>query len=235
MATAILVAFYVNHRHFSTTSRRNADVIEPDGTISVHGFMIRQTDLTTLVSSLQTLLRILGGIWTGATVWRCMFLLLKTGITLSNFQSTISWRFPTWCLHPSLYKHFNANSKLGTLVVVTLTIILTFPSQLSSPILTGSINWVPSNVTVRGTKQVKDISNTGPGTDAWYWYRKVPGAIAPIIVDLAGATAVNIWGPNLPPRSGRVMRRYLYTASNLTVGSRLDTVTVLFHRILSMA
>jgi len=238
MATAIFIAFYVNHRHFNTTSYK-AKVIEPDGTTSDHGFMIQQSDISTIVSALQTLLRAVGDIWTGVTVWRCMFVLLKTGITLSDFQSTISLRFPTWCLpifygHSSIYKHFTANSKLGKLVAITLTIILTFPSRLSSPILTGSINWIPSNYTLRGTQQVKQVSNTAPGTEAWYWYRKAPHLMAPIIVDIAAATAIDIWGRNLPRSSSQVMRRYLYTTSNLTVGSQLENVTVPFFSIDSL-
>ena len=100
-----------------------------------------QSDVTTAVSSCIALQRSFAAMWSGSMYLRCIFILMeKGGISLQQIDSLLFWK-----------NHFNPRVKLSGRIalVVSIILLLSFPNQLSGPILTGSITWFSSSVLAR--------------------------------------------------------------------------------------
>lgn len=108
-----------------------------------------QSDITTAISSGLTVSRFFVMMWSGATAWRSVFVLLeREGIALEEVH-----RLLTWQVH-HLYPRLRHLWKMST--VVSVMLLAAFPCQLSGPILTGSITWSPSRRFLGG-QNVTDI------------------------------------------------------------------------------
>ncbi len=97
-----------------------------------------QSDITTAVSSCIAFQRFFAAMWSGSMYLRCIFILMeKGGISLQQINSLLFWK-----------NHFYPRVKLSRRIalVVSIILLLSFPTQLSGPILTGSITWFSSSV-----------------------------------------------------------------------------------------
>ncbi|KAK3352783.1 hypothetical protein B0T25DRAFT_606852 [Lasiosphaeria hispida] len=95
---------------------------------------LRVSDVTTLISVATTLTRICTSI-TAASSGRCIFIPLeKTGLSLAAVQSIATWKVILW---PA-----TSGKRLGIWApILALLLLLIFPQQLSTPVLSGAVDW----------------------------------------------------------------------------------------------
>jgi len=138
----VILNFSIDQHDFNLHSRS-----------ALTNFTPLQSDITTAVSAGVTVLRFFAAIWSGKTIWRCIFILMeKGGISLEQINSLLFWQHH---FHPRA----NSSQRIGLLISITL--LLSFPCQLSGPILTGSITWSPSSGLIKGN-QLTGISKGHP-------------------------------------------------------------------------
>ncbi|KAF8069911.1 hypothetical protein FPV67DRAFT_991995 [Lyophyllum atratum] len=213
----IAVFIFVDGRMFYLTSRRPV-INDADGSILHADYHLLQSDVTTIISAAQTVVRFVGGSWTAATIRRCIFILLeKEGLSLSN----ASWML-TWGL-PARFKH----ARVATPLPIWIILLSSVPSQLSSPLLTGSITWKPSYTLMHGQKQLSGIASVGAdqpslGTQLRI-YQETVGAS---IYIRAMRFSYRAWGANTNLSVTSPMRRVIASAESLPVNSILWNVTL---------
>jgi hypothetical protein len=80
------------------------------------------------------------GAWQALMAWRCSFIELeKSGLRCSELSRQISLKIPAfqWSM---------------TTLLINLILLLNWPAQLASPVLSGAISWVPTlNMTTLNT------------------------------------------------------------------------------------
>ncbi|KDR84642.1 hypothetical protein GALMADRAFT_151441 [Galerina marginata CBS 339.88] len=201
---------------FDSTSRM-LEITQPDGSISRLGYTLLQTDVTTVISAGLTAIRFLGGLWTAGTVRRCVFILLeKDGLTLGDIQWMLTWTLPA---------RFNGKNTDATFLI-SLVLLFSFPSQFSSPLLTGSISWTPSHSLFPGAKQLNGISFSAAG-ESWVNYAQYPDQIGDVIIREAGGISDLQWGLALGRDTApNPMKRALPSAQNLPISSTLHNLTL---------
>ncbi|KAL5638596.1 hypothetical protein ACGC1H_005310 [Rhizoctonia solani] len=140
VAIAITLLRYLDTRQFYL--ERRPQIKLADGTYEVDQlgkFNILQSDITTILSSLLMILRWVAAAWAGPLGWRAIFLLgEKYGLRYRD----IEWVTNYGILHPATHFQRPLNLLLGLILISTLA---PFPA---SPLLTGSISWIPSSSTV---------------------------------------------------------------------------------------
>ena len=109
--------FYIAGHDFNLESRHALSKFTP-----------LQSDITT-----ATIYRLFAGMWSAAMLWRCVFILMeKGGISLEQIDSLLTWQ-----MH--ICPRRKASHGFG--VLISIILLAAFLSQLSGPILTGSIAW----------------------------------------------------------------------------------------------
>ncbi|CAE6479874.1 unnamed protein product [Rhizoctonia solani] len=140
VAIAITLLYYLDTRQFYL--ERQPQIKLADGTYEVDQlgkFNILQSDITTILSSLLMILRWVAAAWAGPLGWRAIFLLAENyGLRYRD----IEWVTNYGVLHPTTPFQRPLNLLLGVILIFTLA---PFPA---SPLLTGSISWIPSSSTV---------------------------------------------------------------------------------------
>jgi hypothetical protein len=205
LSTLTLIAvliFYVNGNDFTLQSRS-----------SLSNFTPRQSDITTAISSSIVICRLFAGVWASAMLWRCVFILMhKGGISLEQIHSLLTWHIHVAHREPSQ----------GYGLLVTIILLAALPSQLSGPILTGSITWSSSHRFTKGpSMNITFFPDDAPlplildtGLDRYY---SLGGKLAP---SLASST----WKDSLADKW--TMRRLLFNAPDLPINSTLNNVTL---------
>ena len=126
----LLLNFCVDNHDFNLHSRKALSNIRP-----------LQSDITTAVSSGVTIVRFFAALWSAGMIWRCIFILMeKDGISLQQINILFRWQ--------NHFPRLRCRQKVG--LVVSIILLLSFPCQLSGPILTGSITWSSSSALIRG-------------------------------------------------------------------------------------
>lgn len=122
-------------------------------------FKLKVSDVTTLVSTGLTIVRLLVGAWLGTIMWNCAFILLEKrprGMTLRQLSRMMTWTVPP----------IPRSSAEG---LVLLLLFLVIPQQFIAPLITGAVNWSPSfefSQTLRSMQAGSPEANpTG-----WFWY-----------------------------------------------------------------
>lgn len=157
---AIVMLYAIDRRTLNAFKRR-PDAVQFDGTSTRSSYRLLQSDVMTIISFTQNLLRFVAGMWTGALSWRCTFILMeKTGVSLQNINLMTTYRLPGELKPRQGY----------STVAVAIILLLAFPSQFSSPILLGSINWNPAENLVQGDQPATGISHPHDGIQ-WTNYR----------------------------------------------------------------
>ena len=144
--------------------------------------------------------------------WRCTFVLMeKTGVSLKDIRRITKYNMPA-----------ELSARRGiTVTIVAIILILAFPSQLSAPILTGSITWAQGENMVRGDQPVTGISLASDGA-AWSNYRTYKGVVSEMSAK-ARVIADTAWSGH---EAGTTMKRVLRSTTNLPVNSTLNNVTI---------
>ena len=144
--------------------------------------------------------------------WRCTFILMeKTGVSLED----ISW-ITTFQMPAKL-----AVRQGTTITIIAIILLLAFPSQLSAPILTGSITWAPGENTAQGDQPATDITLASDGT-AWSDYRTYSEDVQAVSARALGI-ADTAWGGL---KAGTTMKRILQSTTHLPVNSTLNNITI---------
>ena len=196
---------YIDGNHFHLESRS-----------ALPGTFFLQSDITTGISTGVTAYRIFAGMWSGALLWRCIFILLANGgIALEKIDSLLTWQI-------------HIPSRLSSSqVLISIILLAAFPLQPSGPILTGSITWSSSYCLAEGQPATGisggfpgDLQPTKSGPDGL-----IPPAAA-LAVDntLTSGFASTAWLNSLEDE--RTMKRVIDSIAHLPINSTLRNVTL---------
>ncbi|KAG8738583.1 hypothetical protein FRC11_001305, partial [Ceratobasidium sp. 423] len=129
------VMLYVNDNYFNLSNRRPFVALAGGTSVPSTQSRLLQSDVVTILSSAIILLRLALGAWATALCWRsALFLMERRGLS----HSSLRWLIGAGVLTPRLY----ARDIMTFLTGVTL--LATLAANFVSPLLTGSISWVPS-------------------------------------------------------------------------------------------
>ncbi|KAF3392052.1 hypothetical protein DPV78_010277 [Talaromyces pinophilus] len=121
-----------------------------------NNYVLRVSDITTLLSAATTVINFFGGMWTGLIAWRCVFLLLQNdGLTVNRISSilggTPSLRWPR-----------------GLEWAVVIILFFVFPQDYIEPLFSGSVNW---NFAIQyGLPYQVGGGSPTASSSLWYWY-----------------------------------------------------------------
>jgi hypothetical protein len=148
--------------------------------------------------------------WIAATTWRCVFVLMEEpGISLQSIKWMTTFSLP-------------AKPKTLRGLVVAIILIAAFPSQYSSPILTGSITWEPAMNLLQNSQPAVNISLSSAG-QPWTLYKQWAENVETVILIAAGI-ADTAWRNSNDDET--TMKRVLLSTRNLPTNSTLNNVTV---------
>ncbi len=120
-----------------------------------HGASISQTDVNVIISACLAVSRTISLLWQGIAVWRCIIILLeKLGLTLAETNYIASWKLPIFALRAGALPRAAA-----------VVLVLAWPVQLSNPIASGAVSWVPAS-NFRSTSRTVFLGNASKGV---YW------------------------------------------------------------------
>ena len=209
--TSFVLLYYVDGRHFHTTFRRD-QIIQADGSTTLSEYYILQSDITTMVSILASVARILGAWWATDIICRCIFLFMeKGGLSLQGVECMLGG-FPS----------FPSHSTLGNQIVFLAVLGAIFSLNFYSSILTGSITWKPGYTLSHGSKPVTNITRgaTGNSLQDFLVYNLTQTQVYFTSAIMANA-AWGGGGGNLT-----TMKRVLPSTQLLSNGSIIHNVTI---------
>ncbi len=210
--TSLGVLYYVDGRHFHTSHRRD-QIIQADGSTTPSEYNILQSDITTILSILASVTRILGAWWATDITWRCIFLFMeKGGLSLHGVERMFGGLPP-----------FPSHSTLGNQVVFLAILSALFLSNFYSSILTGSITWKTGYTLSHGSKPVTNIKRgaTGNSLQDFLGYEVTRTQVYFTSAIMANAA----WGGD-GSNSTTTMKRVLPNTQLLSNGSILSSVTI---------
>jgi hypothetical protein len=203
------IFFYIDNQLFNI-SLRAPSVTQFDGSISHIASRPLQSDITTALSIAVTCMRTAAAMWTAATTWRCVFLLMEEmGLSLQAIKRMTKFGLPA---KPETWRG----------VIVAIILLAALPSQLSSPILTGSITWEPALKLVQGSQPAVNISLSSNG-QSWNLYKQWSDNVETVIL-IATGTADTAWRNSNDDKA--TMKRLLRSTQNLPINSTLNNVTL---------
>jgi hypothetical protein len=170
LGLAFFILLYVRDELFYISNRR-PEVTQADGSTTRAPQRPLQTDIVTTISSGIAVSKVFSTAWVGATAWRCVFILLeKQGLTLHEADRMIRWKLPSFFgRRSSSVHHVGRKSAAGLLVSIIL--IASLPSQLSGPVLSGSVGWEASHGTFASTVPLRvPVAQDG---GSWRLYRNL--------------------------------------------------------------
>lgn len=213
LGIALLMIYYVNGRHFNLTERKPL-VPLLHGAVRLSRYVPLQSDVTTFLSTTLVVLRLVTAAWAASLCWRCIFFLMeKTGLRRRDLDSMISYGF---------FTPFSYGRDSFTAFRVVLILLATLSAQAMSPILTGSITWIPSSQPV----ELQAFTTMGvsgvPSQNPWDEYTTSTTRREWTVRQASGYISL-AWGRNV--ETG-VMKRILPAAANLNINSTITNVTL---------
>jgi len=202
IAVGFILRALIDGHHYNLEKRR-----------SLSGFTALQSDMTTLISTSVALYRLCAMIWSGAVLWRCIFILLGNGgITLEKIDTLLTWQY------------YRPPRLLSSQVLVSIILLSAFSPHVSGPILTGSITWSSSHrlVVAPASECVTGIPGEQPQG----------GTIATsnsFDDTLASGFASTAWLNS--PQDERTMKRVIDSVAHLPINSTLNNVTLPYFAI----
>ncbi|CAE7181385.1 unnamed protein product [Rhizoctonia solani] len=131
---AIFVLVYVEGHYFNVM-KRSPQVKIVEGTRATP-FVPMQSDIVTLISAVIAILKYTLTTWAASLGWRiALFLMERRGLARRDLNILLQYGQ----LSPGAYKNGWSTLVIGALLLSSLA------ANLSSPLLTGSISWVPSS------------------------------------------------------------------------------------------
>lgn len=139
LGIVVFAIFYVEHRPFNV-EEHHATVQTLEGEF-VLPYALTQSDVATILSSMVVLQKWALAAWVAPLCWRAaVFLMERGGLHRQDFKTLVKYKLLT----PRTHLKSLATFLIGTLLLACLG------SNFSSPLLTGSITWVPMNHPVNG-------------------------------------------------------------------------------------
>ncbi|KAG8705031.1 hypothetical protein FRC11_009369 [Ceratobasidium sp. 423] len=134
------IFFGIENRPFNVTGHF-ATVQIIGGNTTTLPFSLTQSDIVTILSSIIAVQKWAIMAWVVPLCWRiAMFLMERRGLRHGDLKTLIDFRL----LNPRTYLHSLTTFVIGTLLLASLA------ANLSTPIVTGSISWVPKNQLAHG-------------------------------------------------------------------------------------
>ena len=213
IALVSAIHFYVDNHDFNLRSRTELGDFTP-----------LQSDITTAISSSIALLRFFAAMWSGSMILRCIFILMERDrISLQEIDYLLTWQF-------HIHRRKETSGRIGLFVAIIL--LAAFPCQLSGPILTGSITWIPSH---RPSYQqnVTDIDIGYKGNHSnWLEFNSSYGNTIPLNYSMpselsrgpvhASASALAAWYGSRDDE--RIMKRTIRSDAQLPINTTLNSI-----------
>ena len=218
---ASAIRFYIDGHQFNLQSRRGLGDFTP-----------LQSDITTAISSSIAVLRFLATMWSGSMIMRCIFILMERDrVSLREIDRLLTWQF-------HIHRRKNSSGWIGLLVAIIL--LVAFPCQLSGPILTGSITWIPSNRPTRHQNITEiDIGYTGNHSnwtkfnlsygDKFLLNYSAPTSQFSRGTLLAAGSALTAWSGYQDDE--RTMKRVIRSVAQLPINSTLNSIRLPYFAI----
>ncbi|KAH8587225.1 hypothetical protein B0O99DRAFT_527129 [Bisporella sp. PMI_857] len=126
-------------------------------------YVLRVSDVTTLVSLGLVFIKITVTSWTILTLWRCADILkTKPGLALPRFAFMMRWKAPPWIMWPPKIPEGQKSW------VVAVVLLLILPQPFIAPLLSGAVDWNTSSIPGQEKTVSSGAPNPNPG--AWYYY-----------------------------------------------------------------
>lgn len=124
-----------------------------DNPIGTRLTFLRTSDVTSIITAVQVVIRVITSSWSGLVVWRSMYFLMeKSDINIRQIKWMVTWRF----LRPATFGSALCTSRANKTssssqrehkhakiyhIHAAVILILMWPATLSAPILTGAVDW----------------------------------------------------------------------------------------------
>ncbi|CAE6460271.1 unnamed protein product [Rhizoctonia solani] len=215
--TACVTCFmllYVDGNYFNLSNRRPMVLLAGGTSVPSTRSLLLQSDVVTILSSAIILLRLALGAWSTALCWRsALFLMERRGLS----RSSLRWLIGAGVLTPPLY----ARDIMTFLTGVTL--LVTLAANFISPLLTGSISWVPSNQPAVFIPESAGVKvSIVEFREFWTDYLNLPKMREQVVQMSAGAINT-AWGRNTDKD---VLKRAVSFATGLELNSTITNVTL---------
>ncbi|KAL5639003.1 hypothetical protein ACGC1H_003392 [Rhizoctonia solani] len=218
----ILVLVYIEGSYFNVTER--TPLVQVAGGTRATAFRLMQSDVVTLLSGIIAILKCALTAWTTSLCWRvAIFLMERRGLARRDLKALLSYGQ----LPPGAYSRDWSTLIIGTLLLASLV------ANFSSPLLTGSISWVPSNQLAHDLSlDPIDFNTVENGT-----LTELPDAYRNrdyerMGTSLAGTGLVSIgWGRGVEKG---VLKRVSSSVEALTLNSTIENVTMPYFKVHSM-
>lgn len=218
-----LMICYVDERHFNLTERRPRVPLANGTTVRLSQYVPLQSDVTTFLSSALVTLRMVTAAWAGSLCWRSAFFLMeKIGLGYRD----LDWMIGYGVLTPTIYDKHLLRFRISFILFAVIS------AQSSSPILTGSIAWLPSSQPVAlQSNPALDVAVTAEGREGlWNEYMQAVERREWTARQAAGLASV-AWGRDV---ERDVMKRVLPSAAGLNINSTVANVTLPYFLVASL-
>ena len=209
--TAIFMFMINGHQAFPS---RHITITRFDGSVySPTGYLLIQSEVMTILSFLSSIARTIGAWKASGILWRCIFLFMEQGSVSLKGIKRILGRLP---IHPddvSMKRHF---------VFFSALLLVSFCLDYASPVLTGSITWIPSIAYFPGDRPVSNLAGNFPGISLQQY------ATSQAFVGQLVATAVAMgdltWGTT--GNNSTLLTRVVPNIDSLPIQSLLQNITI---------
>ncbi|CAE6531101.1 unnamed protein product [Rhizoctonia solani] len=224
LGAAGLVLLYAHNHHFNVTKRTPpVDVIEGKQKAP---FYLLQSDIVTILSTMIVALRCALMAWGTPLVWRvAVFLMERRGLSRRNLKTLLHYGV----LGPGAY------SSDFSSIIISLLLLAVIVANFSSPILTGSISWVPSNQLAQGLPlspaRFDDIEDGIRSKQRTSYFNSNAAYVRQgFVLDALGMAGLG-WGRDIEPG---VLKRVSSSIETLAINSTIQNVTLPYFKVHSI-
>ncbi|KAG8757108.1 hypothetical protein FRC11_004794 [Ceratobasidium sp. 423] len=217
----MFVLVYVGGHHFNVSER--TPPVQVIGGTQVASFLPMQSDIVTFLSSIIAILKCALAAWAASLCWYvALFLMERRGLARRNLRALLEYGL----LAPSAYSKDWSTLISGALLLAILA------ANLSSPILTGSISWVPSNRPVHGLVAPIPFGDVEDGT-----LTELPSGYYDLSTDREEKVMLSItriglgWGRETEKG---VVKRVSRVVEALAINSTIENVTLPYFQVHSI-
>ncbi|KAF8597849.1 hypothetical protein BDV93DRAFT_499278 [Ceratobasidium sp. AG-I] len=204
-------------------SSRNPMVIQADRSRQSSGNLkLLQSDVTTFLSAALVIIRMLVTSWCGIAGWRAAFILLEHGeITVSELSLLAQYQIPP------IWRRRRFKGDSGVYLSIIVALLLPFLAQISAPVLSGSIAWLPALDYVNGNLNLQNIAGGGLGQN---WESMQFWGEGSITKRSNSSQCIRSWGPGSSEniQGPTAFRRVAPSAHALPINTTLANVTLPF-------
>ncbi|OAP58632.1 hypothetical protein AYL99_07722 [Fonsecaea erecta] len=210
--------------------------------------ILRVADVTTIISAVLVVVKLLVGAWSTLTVWACGHYLLSTAAPSPDPKTTtpskakevswmVRWKLPPW-LHPR-----SGMPKNPRQWVISVALLITAVQTFIAPIITGAVNWTSTPVSEPDARVSVAAVDSTADFGGWKWYNypfNPPGLDRKPYLRTAAGYASLVWGdqttlsPNGTSLTGNGCRHVVQSHDTVGPNSTLLNATIPCIRIHSL-